>query len=147
MESGLSANANDKKFVIMLAVAIVEFIVIVVLAVIVATKLQAPSEDGIVEEDSDSDQSSAIEYDDDGNALSMRVGCDTDKYLYDFFKNNTYEITDAATDQLIEDGDYTIAGTSLKLMSNSGKTHELEYRASYLTVGEEKIKCTEYNDA
>ena len=94
------------------------------------------------------DIGSAIYYDEDsGEITSIRMGCTNSEKRYDFYRDNTYEISPLHVVEADESGTYLIGGEILILKPTNGPDRVMDVSdLSRLVDGTEVLECEQYDD-
>jgi hypothetical protein len=78
-------------------------------------------------------------------AEAIRMVCESGKYRYDFYQDNSYELAYVNQTFNLESGTYTIAGEKIALKNKDGAVTDASYAEHVLIIEHDTFNCKEYN--
>lgn len=150
-------KAAKRRIIIVAAVMIASAVILAIIGTVILlsrsneqtpaeeTPYEETTEEGSAREYGGDEDESGGEGDDDGDLVAIRMGCSDKNKLYDFYKDNTYEIMDLGTDETVEVGSYTIKGKTFTL-ETEGAERTITYDGKKIIDGESSYACEEYEN-
>ena len=98
--------------------------------------------------DDSADIGSAINYDDEtGEIASVRMGCFSNEKRYDFYKDNTYEISPLHVIEADEAGTYMIENGVMIIKPKNGSDRAIDLsNLNQLVDGTKVLECEQYDN-
>ena len=157
ISSQKEARADKNKAIIwvLVGLALLLLVVIGIVALVAnnsSTTTTDSEEDSMDAEVSDEVEEStsdggAVYYSEAGYAISIRMTCKNSNLQYDFYRDNSYEISPGNTTSIIEEGTYVIKGDSMMTLTiKYGRDRDVMLNGRQLMDSSLTLECEEIGD-